>query len=61
MSGQTVAFGPFLLNPDNGTLFRDGQLVAIGQKGALLLGALVTSPGQRVTNCRPADRHLTTN
>ena len=46
MSGQTVAFGPFLLNPDNGTLFRDGELVAIGQKAALLLGALVTSPGQ---------------
>ena len=46
MSGRTVAFGPFLLDPDNGTLFRDGELVAIGQKAALLLGALVTSPGQ---------------
>ncbi len=44
MSAQTVAFGPFLLNPDNGTLFRDGELVAIGQKGALLLGALVDEP-----------------
>jgi TolB-like protein len=46
MSGPTVAFGPFVLDPDNGTLFRDGELVAIGQKGALLLAALVASPGQ---------------
>jgi TolB-like protein/Flp pilus assembly protein TadD len=46
MSAQTVAFGPFLLDPDNGTLFRDGELIAIGQKGALLLEALVASPGQ---------------
>ena len=46
MPGQSVVFGPFLLNPDNGTLFRDGELVAIGQKAGLLLGALVTKPGQ---------------
>src|SRR5262245_6630459 len=46
MAGQTVAFGPFLLAPANGTLFRDGELVAIGQKAALLLGALVSNPGQ---------------
>ena len=55
MSGQTVAFGPFLLDPDNGTLFRDGELVAIGQKGALLLRALVTSPGQVRTKAELMD------
>jgi len=49
MPEQPVAFGPFLLNPDQGTLFRDGALVAIGQKGALLLGALLKRPGQVVT------------
>jgi TolB-like protein/tetratricopeptide (TPR) repeat protein len=46
MSERTLAFGPFVLDPDNGTLFRDGELVAIGQKGALLLAALAASPGQ---------------
>ena len=46
MPGQTFAFGPFLLDPDNGTLFRDGELVDVGRKAALLLVALVTSPGQ---------------
>jgi TolB-like protein/tetratricopeptide (TPR) repeat protein len=46
MSGRPVAFGPFLLDPDNGTLFRDGELVPIGQKAALLLGVLVVNPGQ---------------
>ncbi|CAN5187271.1 winged helix-turn-helix domain-containing protein [soil metagenome] len=45
MSGRTVAFGPFLLNRDNGTLFRDGEMLAIGQKAALLLEALTSSPG----------------
>ena len=45
MPARPVAFGPFLLNPDNGTLLRDGELVFIGQRGALLLGALLKSPG----------------
>jgi TolB-like protein len=49
MLEQAIAFGPFLLNPNNGTLFRDGELVAIGQRGALLLGALLRSPGQVLT------------
>ena len=55
MPGQPVAFGPFLLNPDNGTLFRDGELVAIGQRGALLLGALLKSPGQVRTKAELMD------
>ena len=55
MPGQPIAFGPFLLNPDNGTLFRDGELVAIGQRGALLLGALLKSPGQVRTKAELMD------
>ena len=49
MPTEPIAFGPFLLRPDNGTLFRDGELVAIGQRGAELLGALLKSSGQVVT------------
>ena len=55
MPAQPVAFGPFLLNPDNGTLFRDGELVAIGQKGALLLAALLKRPGQVLTKAELMD------
>jgi TolB-like protein len=55
MSGHAVAFGPFLLNPDNGTLFRDGELVAIGQKAALLLAALAMNPGQVRTKAELMD------
>jgi TolB-like protein/Tfp pilus assembly protein PilF len=46
MPGQPLIFGPFRLNADNGTLFRDGELVPVGQKGVLLLKALLESPGQ---------------
>jgi TolB-like protein len=45
MSGRTVAFGPFVFNRDNGTLLRNGAPVPIGQKGALLLEALLSQPG----------------
>src|SRR5262245_34209170 len=49
MLGQPITFGPFLLETDNGTLFRDGELIAIGRRGALLLGALLKRPGQVLT------------
>ena len=55
MRGEALRFGPFLLNPDNGTLFRDGELVAIGQRGALLLGALVKRPVRCVTKAELMD------
>jgi DNA-binding winged helix-turn-helix (wHTH) protein len=55
MPGQPVAFGSFLLHPDNGTLFRDGELIAIGQRGALLLGALLKDPGQVRTKAELMD------
>ena len=55
MSERTVAFGPFLLDPDQGTLFRGGELVPLGQKAALLLAALVTSPGQVRTKAELMD------
>jgi hypothetical protein len=40
MPAERLAFGPFRLNAENGTLVRDGALLTIGQKGALILGAL---------------------
>ena len=46
MPSQTIAFGPLLFNLGNGTLFRDGKLTTVGQKGAALLGCLLDRPGQ---------------
>ena len=39
MRGQRFTFGPFLLNLDNGTLLRNGEHVAVGRRGILLLAA----------------------
>ena len=55
MSARTITFGPFLLDPDQGTLFRGGELVPLGQKAVLLLAALVTSPGQVRTKAELMD------
>jgi TolB-like protein len=45
MTGRSLAFGPFVLNPQNGTLLRGSELVPVGQKGVLILDALVSNPG----------------
>jgi hypothetical protein len=55
MSVEPRTFGPFRLNPENGTLFRDGVLVPIGQKGALILAALSTSVGEVLTKTQLVD------
>jgi TolB-like protein len=44
-----------LLDRENGTLFRDGVLVPVGQKGVLLLGALAADPGQVRTKAELMD------
>ena len=45
MSGASFAFGPFVFDPGNGTLFRGNELVPVGAKGALLLAAFLSEPG----------------
>ena len=47
MLGEPVAFGPFLLNRDNGTLFRDGELIAVGHRGAPAPRRLAEAPRSR--------------
>ena len=46
MPGQRFTFGPFLLNPDAGTLLREGEPVAVGQRGIMLLEAFLKRPGE---------------
>ncbi|PDT18015.1 adenylate cyclase [Rhizobium sp. J15] len=46
MQGSRLAFGPFVLDPDAGTLLRNDEPVAIGHRGIKLLVALVERPGE---------------
>jgi DNA-binding winged helix-turn-helix (wHTH) protein len=49
MPGTRLAFGPFVLNPESGTLLRQGLPVPVGYRGILLLAALLKKPGEVVT------------
>ena len=49
MFRKHIAFGPFLLNPESETLLRDGEPIAVGHRGVLLLEALLTRPGDVLT------------
>src|ERR1700743_1910221 len=55
MSVEPFTFGPFRLNPENATLSRDGVLVPIGQKGALILAALSMRAGEVLTKTQLID------
>ena len=55
MPGQRFTFGPFLLNPDNGTLLREGEPIAVGQKGIMLLEALLRRPGEVLSKAELLD------
>ncbi|MBZ9677926.1 winged helix-turn-helix domain-containing tetratricopeptide repeat protein [Mesorhizobium sp. ES1-1] len=45
MQGARFAFGPFVLDPDAGTLLRDDVPIAVGYRALKLLAALVERPG----------------
>src|SRR5438034_9974478 len=49
MRGHRFVFGPFMLDTQRGTLFRDGAPVVIGQRGLSLLQALLSAHGETVT------------
>src|SRR5579863_6724561 len=55
MPVERLAFESFRLNLENGTLLRGGELVPIGQKVALILGALLRSPGEALTKAQLMD------
>lgn len=46
MQGSRVVFGPFVLDPGAGTLFRNAEPVAVGYRALRLLAALVARPGE---------------
>src|SRR5262245_9206483 len=49
MPGRRLGFGPFVLNPEAGTLLRKGVPVPVGYRGILLLTALLDRPGEVIT------------
>lgn len=55
MQGSRFSFGPFVLDPDAGTLSRDDRPVAIGYRGARLLAALVARPGEVLSKAELMD------
>lgn len=55
MERQWLSFGPFRLNCANGILLREGEPVALGQRGARLLGAFLRQPGEVLTKAELMD------
>lgn len=49
MSSQALSFGPFTLDAQRGSLVRDGKPMVIGNKGLLLLQALLEARGKPVS------------
>lgn len=55
MPGRAVVCGPFELDPAAQSVRRGGETIALGSKGALLLGALFRRPGEVVTKSELMD------
>lgn len=51
----TRAFGPFVLDPDNGTLLKERIPIAVGHRGLTLLAALTARPGEILTKTELLD------
>ncbi len=55
MPGRRLSFGPFEIDPDAGIILRDGAPLAVGQRGAMLLAALLGRPGDVITKSELID------
>ena len=55
MKGSRLAFGPFVLDPDAGTLLRDDVPVPVGDRGLKLLAALAGRPGEILSKAELMD------
>lgn len=52
MGGRQISFGPFLLDRERQALLRNGDSVAIGHRGYLILEALLDANGETVSKTR---------
>jgi TolB-like protein len=55
MEGPRFAFGPFVLDPDAGTLLRNDVPVAVGYRGLRLLASLVARSGEILSKAELMD------
>lgn len=55
MQGQRLTCGPFQIDPVTRVVHRDGELLPLGQKAALLLEALFRRPGEVLTKTELMD------
>jgi len=55
MTGSRLAFGPFVLDPDAGTLLRNDAPVPVGDRGLRLLAALAGRPGEILSKAELMD------
>jgi TolB-like protein/tetratricopeptide (TPR) repeat protein len=55
MQGQRLTCGPFQIDPVTQVVHRDGRLLPLGQKAALLLEALFRRPGEVLTKTELMD------
>ncbi|CAN7593489.1 winged helix-turn-helix domain-containing protein [Mesorhizobium amorphae] len=55
MQGTRIAFGPFVLDPDIGTLLKEQIPIAVGHRGLTLLAALTARPGEILTKAELMD------
>ena len=55
MSGRRLSFGPFQLDQDAQLVLRDGEPLAVGPRGAMLLRILLNRPGEVITKSELMD------
>lgn len=55
MSGRRLSFGPFQLDQDAQLVLRDGEPLAVGPRGAMLLRILLSRPGEVITKSELMD------
>lgn len=55
MPRRHLSFGPFQFDQDAQVVLRDGEPLAVGQRGAMLLEALLSRPGEVITKSELLD------
>ena len=55
MPAETLAFGPFILNPGGGKLTRDGVPVPLSYRGLRIVTALALRPGEALSKSELID------
>ena len=55
MPGRRLSFGPFQIDQGAQVVLRDGEPLAVGQRGVVLLETLLSRPGEVITKSELMD------